>query len=271
MTARQQSELLQQHPLSGAFPSMSEADVQALAEDIKKNGQRMPAVMFEGKILDGWHRYLACSAVNVKLRTVEFDGEDPVAFVLSQNLHRRHLTSSQRAASIVAATNWRKAGRPGKGDAASPFSTVGGMAKAAEVSERTIQRAKAAEEAGLGDAVRKGEVSVDRAAQVAKLPAKQREKALRDPAPKKPSGDAAKLQARIEELEGIVERQKEALAELADTDKSVEAFKDDAQFKEMQVLRAELRSCRKRRDELMNENAQLKTEVKRWRKKAGAK
>jgi len=279
MTARQQTELLQQHPLSAAFPSMPEQELQALAIDIEKNGQREPGVMYEGKVLDGWHRYLACQAANVEFRTVAFDGADPKAFVLSVNDKRRHSTPSQRAASVVKVSEWRPAGRPEKGEPGSPFSTNAEMAKAADVSARTIQQAKAAEEAGLGDAVRDGAISAKTGAELAKLPPGKRAKAVKAikegkpalPKEKKPSGDVAKLQARITELEEQLAGAKESLSELADTAASVEAFKNDEQFKEMQVLRAELRSAKRRRDELMRENAEQKKLIAYWKKRAGAK
>lgn len=93
----------------------------------------------------------------------------------------------------------------------------------------------------------------------------------REPSRVPPAGDSAKLQARIAELEELLERQAEALAELVDTDKSAEAFKDKKEFQEMQVLRIELKSCKRRRDELMRENGELKKEVSRWKKKAEKK
>jgi hypothetical protein len=40
---------------------MADDDLDALAEDIKARTARSEAVIvFEGKILDGWHRYRAC-------------------------------------------------------------------------------------------------------------------------------------------------------------------------------------------------------------------
>jgi hypothetical protein len=89
---------LTQHPLSAAFPAMPEQELEALALDIEKHGQREPGVLFEGMVLDGWHRYLGCQKAGVEFRAVEFDGDDPVGFVISKNLHRRHMTASQRAA-----------------------------------------------------------------------------------------------------------------------------------------------------------------------------
>lgn len=176
----------QRHPLSAAFPSMPGHEIDALAADIKANGQREPAVIFEGQILDGWHRYRACEIAGVPLAVTAFlaDG-DPVAFVKSRNLHRRHLTESQRAAAVVACSRWAPTGRPAesaapaarspkatpseeKAEPGAAFSTTAELAREADVSERTIRQAKVAESAGLGGAVREGKVSAKRAAEIVK-------------------------------------------------------------------------------------------------------
>lgn len=272
MTARQEL-ALQQHPLSAAFPSMPEAEIEALAADIKKHGQREPGLLLDGMVLDGWHRYLACGLIDLDFRSEEFTGDDPVSFVKSKNWHRRHLTASQKAATEVALGAWHPSGRANPA-AAAGLRTTAEMAKEAGVSPRTIEHAKAAHEAGLGKAVREGEVSAVRAAEIAKLPKAKRAKALKDPAPAregKPKADVEKLHVRISALETQLNETKESLGEMRDLAASAKVFEDKDEFKEMQVLRLELRSCKRRRDELMRENDQLKTEVKRWRKKAGGK
>lgn len=87
------------HSAAGLFPLMSEAELKELADDIQKHGLREPIVTYRGMVLDGRNRLAACRQVNVEPRFVEWDGHgSPVAFVLSRNLHRRHLTQSQRAA-----------------------------------------------------------------------------------------------------------------------------------------------------------------------------
>ena len=88
------------HPVASIFPLMGEAELDALAEDIRANGQREPIWLHrDGRIIDGRNRWLACRKAGVQPLTRTFEGEDGelVAFVVSQNLHRRHLDESQRA------------------------------------------------------------------------------------------------------------------------------------------------------------------------------
>jgi ParB-like nuclease domain len=89
------------HPLASLFPLMENAELDALIADIKKNGQREPIVLYQGKILDGRNRYRACLAAGVGLKLCKHEDNspyigDPVAYVISKNIHRRHLTGEQK-------------------------------------------------------------------------------------------------------------------------------------------------------------------------------
>lgn len=93
--------------------------------DIRINGQQEPIVLYEGKILDGRNRYLACLELGLKPKTTEYKGDDPLAYVLSTNLHRRHLTKSQRAVLALDLLPYyeaenREAHRVGSGTRANP-------------------------------------------------------------------------------------------------------------------------------------------------------
>lgn len=184
---------MNQHPLSAAFPAMSREDLAILQADMKAQGQLQPIITFDGLVLDGWHRYTVCMNLGITPRTEPLgEGLDPVAYVQSVNLHRRHLTGSQRAAAVTACAAWMPSHRPNKGEPGSPL-TVSDMAKAADVSERTIQQAKKAQEAGLGDAVRDGKVTAKQASEIAKLPELERAAAIEaPPTPKTPHPKAPK-------------------------------------------------------------------------------
>lgn len=73
-----------------------------LVEDIKRHGLQSPiSILPDGRLIDGRNRLRACKEAGVKTAFVEVNPEDPVAFAVSANKHRRHLTSSQLAALAV--------------------------------------------------------------------------------------------------------------------------------------------------------------------------
>ena len=91
------------HPAADLFPMMPDAELRALADDIAENGLNQPVVLYEGQILDGRNRARACEIAGIEIETTQWvdPGCGPVAWVVSQNLKRRHLTATQRAALAV--------------------------------------------------------------------------------------------------------------------------------------------------------------------------
>jgi len=110
---------LSEHPAAAIFPLMTGADFDELVADVKANGLRDPVITYRDTILDGRNRLRACEAANVEPRFKEWTGDDPVAFVISCNLHRRHLNAVQRAA-IAAKLENLKWGGDRKSDQESP-------------------------------------------------------------------------------------------------------------------------------------------------------
>lgn len=105
------------------------------------------AVVHTGRVIDRWRRVRACGVIGVEKMLIGLVPLDPVAFVLSKNLRRRHMTASQRAMAIAACTEWRPHGvwsrpAPGASLADDAGVTTEAMAHAAEVGERTIRQAK---------------------------------------------------------------------------------------------------------------------------------
>lgn len=92
---------LKPHPAAELFPMMSDVQLDELAEDIKAHGQRRPITVWEGSILDGRNRYEACKRAGVTPQMLPWRPltatDSPTQWVLSENLHRRHLTVDQRA------------------------------------------------------------------------------------------------------------------------------------------------------------------------------
>lgn len=175
-----------QHPLSAAFPRMANDEFQELKDSIETNGVLNPISLLDGMVLDGWHRYSAATELGMDCPAVVLgDGIDPRDFVLAQNKARRNLTASQRANAVTAVFQWRPHGdqrsavtadRPNEPAVTAEVSkTTKELAAIAGVGTRTIEQAKAVHAGAVQevqDAVKVGAVTVEVAAAVAKLPAK---------------------------------------------------------------------------------------------------
>ena len=155
------------HELCTLFPRITPGDLNSLAEDIKVNGQRDPITTLNGEILDGQNRFEACKLAGVNPVFEEYKGSDPVAFVISKNLSRRHLDSGQRAmiAAELATGTWG-----GKRQAANlPLDqkaiTTAEAAEKLNVSERSTRAARAVKQKSqaVADMVTQGEVSLNAA------------------------------------------------------------------------------------------------------------
>ena len=85
------------HRYADIFPMMNEDDFNRLMEDVRENGLQEPIWLYEGKILDGRNRYKACQELGIAPELRKYQGGDPLKFVMSLNLARRHLNSSQCA------------------------------------------------------------------------------------------------------------------------------------------------------------------------------
>ena len=85
------------HEAANVFPMMDQDRLEELAEDIKDNGLQIEIELFEGKIIDGRNRYKACLLAGIEPSFMEVMPSDPLKYVLSLNLQRRHLDSGQRA------------------------------------------------------------------------------------------------------------------------------------------------------------------------------
>jgi ParB-like chromosome segregation protein Spo0J len=86
------------HPASELFPLLEGEEFEKFKMDIQKNGCLEPIIILDGQILDGRNRWRACQDLGIKPNIKEWNSDtNPIEFVLSMNLHRRHLTPSQRA------------------------------------------------------------------------------------------------------------------------------------------------------------------------------
>jgi len=87
------------HEVANVFPLMEGDEFDQLCTDIKQNGLIEPIWLHpDGRIIDGRNRYRACLLTETPPQYRTWSGEGSlVSFVVSLNLHRRHLTASQRA------------------------------------------------------------------------------------------------------------------------------------------------------------------------------
>jgi ParB-like chromosome segregation protein Spo0J len=174
--------VMENHELANIFPMLGAEELAELCADIKKNGLTEPITLYEGKVLDGRNRVTACTTLKIKPKTVEYTGNDPLAFVLSKNLHRRHLTTSQRAMIADDLANMRQGERTDM----EPCRNSGKVnqseaAKKLNVSRDSVQQAhkvrtKAVPE--VAEAVESGKMPVSVAAKLADAPPEEQREAI---------------------------------------------------------------------------------------------
>lgn len=168
------------HPYAELFPWIDGPAFEELKADIAKNGVLEPIVFLDGAILDGRNRYMAARALGIDYPRVEYRGDDPLGYVISLNLKRRHLSESQRASVAAKLANMEQ-GRPADKGANlhlldEPQPAPVSVAQAAEllnVSERSVKSARKVHEQGTPElvaAVDTGKVSVSAAADIATKP-----------------------------------------------------------------------------------------------------
>ena len=77
---------------------MRESEFEALVADIREKGQLEAVWLWQGQVIDGRHRVLACQKLGLTPKTREWDGNGSLLeFIVSANLRRRHLKENQRA------------------------------------------------------------------------------------------------------------------------------------------------------------------------------
>lgn len=86
------------HPAAELMPFMDEESFDGLVKDLQENGFQNPVVVTsEHLLLDGRNRICASIKIQLDAPIEVHSPTDPVQYVLSENLHRRHLTVGQRA------------------------------------------------------------------------------------------------------------------------------------------------------------------------------
>ncbi|MBO6755449.1 MAG: hypothetical protein JJ902_03930 [Roseibium sp.] len=218
----------QWHECANLFPMMDSEAFDSLVEDIAANGVREPIVFLNGFVLDGRNRYMAARQCGIAYPYVEYDGDDPLGYVISLNLKRRHLKESQRAMVAAKLANMQQGARTDLEPSANLQEVS--SAQAADmlnVSERTVNAAKSVQRQGspeLVEKVERGKVSVSAAADVATLPKPEQENIVA-------RGEKEILEAakRIR-AEKSVKRREERLEKIAEISKGNEDLDVSARF-----------------------------------------
>lgn len=190
---------MEYHLYANLIPRMSQTEYDSLRDDIAANGLFEAIYLYDGKILDGRHRYMACVECGIKPRYATYKGDDPIGFVVSENLKRRHLNAGQLAMvalaveeqyAVLAKERQIESGKQyGKGklkvlpEPAKPIHAAKEAAKITGASRSGIVKAKrvAKEAPDLAEKVKSGELPLDRAEKELKKRKRQQE---RESAPK---------------------------------------------------------------------------------------
>jgi hypothetical protein len=142
------------HELSDLFPLMEGEEFDALVADIKVSGLREKIDLYQGKIVDGRNRYRALRQLGIEpddkhfrkaiyahtiggeIAPHEQDNDDRVlAYIISKNIHRRHLTAEQKRDLIAKLVK----AQPEKSDRQ--------IAKQVKVDHKTVASVRAKQEA----------------------------------------------------------------------------------------------------------------------------
>jgi len=187
----------QPHALAELFPTMSPSDYAELLDDVRAHGVREPIWIYEGKVLDGNHRLRAATEACKPAASQQYTGHDPLAFIISMNLRRRHLTTGQRA-SIA-----DKMAQMGSKNGANLHSTsIAEAAAAMHVSARSVKkvRAVAAASPELAAEVSNGTRTINSADQELKAEVRNGTKAVRNGTRNTEVGrELAAMTARVQE------------------------------------------------------------------------
>jgi hypothetical protein len=273
---------MERHPLSAAFPDMPDEDFEDLVESIKTHGQREAITTYESKILDGWHRFKACLKLDINPMLHEFDGPDPVSYVIDLNLHRRHLSPSQKALAVVSCNTWLTGGRPQKtpprgGVITNAYKSSEQMAKDAGVGTRTVERAKKVAQSGdkeVIEAVKKGAMSLSEAIKVVD----KDDPGNAPPAPVKPALKSSVAQEKYEALRVAYDELNEQYQEILDNYQELAkevtiltALRDTEHYQTMKQMQSTIDNLTEARDKWQRECAELKKQVMYWKKHADRK
>jgi len=255
---------------------MSGVDFAALVADIRANGLIDPITLHDGMILDGGNRIRACHEAGIEPHFREFEGGSIVAYVLSMNLRRRHMTPGQQAAIVASAQDWSNAqtvGNPQFGKITG-LQTVAGRAAISGTSEKTQRNADKVARADpeLAKEVARGEKTLPEAVEMVtgKRPGAKPETEPEEPQYDPHEDELAVAHETVRELAAENEALKDRLAVESmpgcDDDKTAALDTITELRARVVVLEAELDAVKASRDVYMRESSSMKRQMAMQRK-----
>jgi ParB-like chromosome segregation protein Spo0J len=218
---------LSQHPLSAAFPAMTGEEFQSLKDSVNENGVLNPITIYEGMVIDGWHRYQAALELGMDCPQAMLDEWlDPKDFVLAQNKNRRHITAAQLAMATTAVYEWYPNGVTSSSALnAGLQKTSKELAEISGTSKRTIEQAKSVMKNAtpeVQNAVKSGKIGLYKAQEISKLPKDKQAAAIDKPiiAPERPrlTEDYGPDEAELKAMELREQADREILAKMLEAD-----------------------------------------------------
>jgi len=202
------------HPLANVFPLLEGEEFDALVADIKASGLCEAIWLYENQVLDGRNRFRACQVLGYDCPTRDYLGHDPVGFIISLNLRRRHLAESQRAM-VGARLATLPRGANQHAEISAP--TQQDAATLLHVSADSIQAARKVQHEGAAEviaAVDAGAIAVSAALPLMTLPREVQplalEEATREAGGKKPTARQTRAVVSRKQVVAAVEAELEA-------------------------------------------------------------
>jgi hypothetical protein len=207
--------LLPFHPkLVDLFPKLTDDEFNDLVADIEKHGQRVEIDIWNGQIIDGKHRALACQKLGIEPRYRERRFESEISardYVVSLNFHHRHLSSENKRLLIAAFADWSKSDRANADALKTSKDTIRRVRQAVEKKAASEEKKAST---GAGAPVEKKRIGKDGKARkqpakkAAKVEPKQTAAAKVEPKPIEPKpvepervlDQAAEAERRVEEF-----------------------------------------------------------------------
>ena len=273
------------------IPPLSAEEYDQLAENIAADGCTDSIAIWKDTIIDGHNRFKICTERGIEFGIINIPNlvtrEDVKIWICRNQLGRRNLSDYARVEIALklkplieakAKEKQKKAGsiigvRPKSDEGQNRTDqTIGDMAGVGKTVVRQVEEIQAKAEPEVIAAVKAKEISINKAAAVAKKPKREQAKALKEAKekkpklPKKPSAakPAGDVEKRLAKLQADYDELKENRDELADELKTCLAISEGKEAKVMNALREELRICTRRKNELMANLAEAKKSATYW-------